>query len=72
MGFDTPELIRVLFAGNALPANQILPPGVGGHDPSLPSKSVYDPAARTRAARPLRLSGTATATATASGRTARR
>jgi ABC-type transport system substrate-binding protein len=45
MGFDTPELIRVLFAGNALPANQILPPGVGGHDPQLPSKSVYDPAA---------------------------
>jgi ABC-type transport system substrate-binding protein len=44
MGFDTDEMIRVLFAGNALPANQLLPPGVSGHDPSLPPKSIYDPA----------------------------
>ena len=44
MGFDVDELIRVLFAGNALPANQLLPPGVSGHDPSLPPKSLYDPA----------------------------
>jgi ABC-type transport system substrate-binding protein len=45
MGFDVNELIRVLFAGQALPANQLLPPGVYGHDPSLPAKSIYDPAA---------------------------
>ena len=44
MGFDTAELIRVLFASSALPANQLLPPGVSGHDPSLPAKSIYDPA----------------------------
>ena len=44
MGFDVDELIRVLFAGNALAANQLLPPGVSGHDPSLPPKSIYDPA----------------------------
>jgi len=44
MGFDVDELIRVLFAGNALPANQLLPPGVSGYDPSLPPKSIYDPA----------------------------
>jgi ABC-type transport system substrate-binding protein len=44
MGFDNGEQIRVLFAGNALPANQLLPPGVSGHDPSLPVKSLYDPA----------------------------
>ena len=44
MGFDVDEMIRVLFAGNALPANQLLPPGVSGHDPSLPPKSLYDPA----------------------------
>jgi len=44
MGFDIDEYIRVLFAGNALPANQLLPPGVNGHDPSLPPKSIYDPA----------------------------
>jgi oligopeptide transport system substrate-binding protein len=45
MGFDVDEMIRVLFAGNALPANQLLPPGVSGHDPDLPPKSIYDPAA---------------------------
>jgi ABC-type transport system substrate-binding protein len=45
MGFDAGEMIRVLYAGNALPANQLLPPGVNGHDPSLPPKSLYDPAA---------------------------
>ena len=44
MGFNIDELIRVLFAGNALPANQLLPPGVNGHDASLPPKSLYDPA----------------------------
>jgi len=45
MGFDTGELIRVLFAGMALPANQLLPPGVSGHDTSMPARSIYDPAA---------------------------
>ena len=44
MGFDSGELIRVLFAGNALPANQLLPPGVSGHDRALPAKPLYDPA----------------------------
>ena len=43
MGFNVDELIRVLFNGNALPANQLLPPGVNGHDPSLPARSLYDP-----------------------------
>jgi ABC-type transport system substrate-binding protein len=43
MGFNIDELIRVLFAGNALPANQLLPPGVNGHDTSLAAKSLYDP-----------------------------
>ena len=45
MGFDVDELIKVLFAGQALPANQLLPPGVDGYDRSLPAKSLYDPAA---------------------------
>ena len=44
MGFDTAELIRVLYAGNALPANQLLPPNVSGHDPSIRARSIYDPA----------------------------
>ena len=34
-----------MYAGQALPANKIVPPGVGGHDPTLPAKSLYDPAA---------------------------
>jgi ABC-type transport system substrate-binding protein len=45
MGFDTAELIRVLFAGSALPANQLLPPGVSGHDATIPVKPIYDPGA---------------------------
>lgn len=45
MGFNIDELIKVLYADQGLPANQLLPPGVDGHDLSLPSKSLYDPAA---------------------------
>ncbi len=45
MGFDLDEMIRVLFAGNAEVANQLLPPGSTGFDPALPRKSPYDPAA---------------------------
>jgi oligopeptide transport system substrate-binding protein len=44
MGFNTEEMIRVLFNGQALPATQLLPPGVQGHDMSIPVKSPYDPA----------------------------
>ena len=43
MGFNTDEMIRVLFNGNALPATQLLPPGVQGHDASVAAKSLYDP-----------------------------
>ena len=39
MGFNIDELIRVLFAGNALPANQLLPPGVNGHDAIAAARS---------------------------------
>jgi ABC-type transport system substrate-binding protein len=45
MGFNTDEMIRVLFAGQALPANQLLPPGSTGFDAALPVRSLYDPAA---------------------------
>jgi ABC-type transport system substrate-binding protein len=41
---DVEMLVRVVYAGHALPANQIVPPGVGGHDATLPSKPQYDPA----------------------------
>jgi len=42
--FDAEELTRIVYAGQAIPANQIVPPGVGGHDSTLPTKSLYDPA----------------------------
>ncbi|MEP7064257.1 MAG: ABC transporter substrate-binding protein [Betaproteobacteria bacterium] len=45
MGFNVDEMIRVLFAGNAQIANQLLPPGSTGFDTSLPKRSPYDPAA---------------------------
>ena len=44
MGFNTPDFIRVMYAGQAMPANQLLPPHTEGHDPSLPAASGYDPA----------------------------
>jgi len=43
-GWDTESLIRIVLAGQAIPANQFVPPGVSGHDPTLPVKSMYDPA----------------------------
>jgi len=45
MGFNTPEFIRVMYAGQAIPANQLLPPHVEGHDTTLSGKAPYDPAA---------------------------
>lgn len=45
LAFDLETLARVVYGGQALPANQIVPPGVSGHDPSLPAKPQYDPAA---------------------------
>jgi ABC-type transport system substrate-binding protein len=45
MGFDTGDFIKVFYGGEATPANQILPPGVFGHDTTLPARSIYDPAA---------------------------
>ena len=44
LGWDADTLIRVVLAGQAIPANQMVPPGVGGHDPAPPAKSLYDPA----------------------------
>ncbi len=45
LAMDTATLVKVVYAGQALPANQLVPPGVAGHDPSLPSAPLYDPAA---------------------------
>ena len=40
---DVDTLIRVVYAGQALPASQFVPPGVGGHDPTVAPKALYDP-----------------------------
>ena len=45
MAFDTPELIRVVYQGQALPATQLVPPNVPGHDDTLNVAPPYDPAA---------------------------
>lgn len=44
MAYNTDEEIRVLRLGNAIPATQPIPPGVGGHDPAFDGHSNYDPA----------------------------
>jgi ABC-type transport system substrate-binding protein len=45
LAFDLDTLVKVVYGGQALPANQIVPPGVTGHDPSLSTKPQYDPVA---------------------------
>jgi ABC-type transport system substrate-binding protein len=45
MGYSVTDEIRVLRQGQAIPATQIIPPGVLGHDPTRNRREVYDPAA---------------------------
>jgi oligopeptide transport system substrate-binding protein len=45
LGFDASALSRVVYAGLARPANQILPPGVSAFDPARSNKPRYDPTA---------------------------
>ena len=45
LGFDVDNLVKVVYAGQARPANQMAPPGVTGHDPALPARPRADPAA---------------------------
>ena len=45
LAVDFDGLVRIVYAGQALPANQIVPPGVAGHDPALPVQPSNDPAA---------------------------
>jgi ABC-type transport system substrate-binding protein len=42
-GLDVDTLVKVVYAGQARPANQIVPPGVGGHDATFAPKPLYDP-----------------------------
>jgi ABC-type transport system substrate-binding protein len=43
MAFDTPELIKVVYQGQALAATQPIPPNVPGHDDSLNVAAPYNP-----------------------------
>ena len=44
MAFDTPELIKVVYEGQALAATQPIPPNVPGHDNALNVAAPYNPA----------------------------
>lgn len=43
MAFNTPELARVVYQGQAIPATQPIPPGVPGHDDKLDVSTPFDP-----------------------------
>ncbi len=45
LGFDVNAFIEVAMGGQSVPANQMLPPRVAGHDDGYGDKSLYDPAA---------------------------
>jgi oligopeptide transport system substrate-binding protein len=45
LGFNTPDLIRVVFQGQAVPATQPIPPGLPGHDDAWNVGVKYDPQA---------------------------
>ena len=45
LAVDLETLVKVVYGGQALPANQIVPPGVTGLDPTIAAKPQYDPAA---------------------------
>ena len=44
MGYNSPEEIKVISQGQAMMANQIVPPTVSGHNDKLRARSIYDPA----------------------------
>jgi ABC-type transport system substrate-binding protein len=45
LAIDSAAIVDVVYAGQALPASQIVPPFASGYDQELPVKSLYDPAA---------------------------
>ncbi|HTL77064.1 MAG TPA: ABC transporter substrate-binding protein [Casimicrobiaceae bacterium] len=45
LGYDAKEEIRVLRQNQGLPATQVVPPNMSGHDPSYDGRLKYDPAA---------------------------
>ena len=45
LALDRDDLVKVVYAGQALPANQIAPPRTIGHDDAVPARPAFDPAA---------------------------
>ena len=45
MGFNTEEMIKVWWQGQAITATQPIPPGVSGHNAGFVARAPYDPAA---------------------------
>ena len=45
LGFNVQEYLRVVQGGDGIPATQLLPPGVDGHDAAAAKRALYDPAA---------------------------
>ena len=48
LAIDTETMVKVVYAGEGLPANQIVAPTMTGHDPTLPKKPLFDRAAAVR------------------------
>lgn len=44
MGYDRRAEIEVLRHGQGEPASQLVPPGLAGHDPTMPTGELYNPA----------------------------
>ncbi len=44
MGYDRRAEIEVVRHGQAEPASQLVPPGLAGHDPTMPKGELYNPA----------------------------
>ena len=42
--YDLHRLVDVVYAGQAIVANQLVPPRAAGHDPAMPAKAQHDPA----------------------------
>lgn len=45
LAYNVDEDIRVIRQGQAMPATQVVPPGMSAHDPTVSSRPAYDPAA---------------------------
>jgi ABC-type transport system substrate-binding protein len=48
LAIDMDTMVKVVYAGQGMPANQIVPPTMTGYDPALPKKPLFDRAAATR------------------------